>query len=239
MTPDRNHLIELLPRRDRQGLLAICKPVELALSEVLCEAGERTRYIYFPTEGFVSLVTLVKGSSGLEVGMVGCEGMLGASLALGVVTTPLRALVQGAGTALRANRRDFCRQLAASPALKRGIDRYLYVVMSQLAASAGCVRSHVIGSRLARWLLMSQDRAASDRFHVTHEFLAYMLGVRRGGITDAALALQHAGLIAYRRGDVTVLDRAGLERAACACYASDHRIYAAVLAEQAPRRGHS
>jgi Crp-like helix-turn-helix domain len=174
-------------------------------------------------------VTLVKGSFGLEVGMVGCEGMLGASLALGVMTTPLRALVQGTGTAWRANRRDFCRQLAASPALKRGIDRYLYVLMVQLASSAGCLRSHVIGSRLARWLLMSQDRARSDNFHVTHEFLAYMLGVRRGGITDAALALQRAGLIQYRRGDLTVLDRSGLERAACACYATDHRIYADVL----------
>jgi CRP-like cAMP-binding protein len=229
LTTDRNRLIELLPRQDRLELLAICKPVELILSEVLCEPGEQTRHIYFPTEGFISLVTLVKGSSGLEVGMVGCEGMLGASLALGVMKTPLRALVQGTGTAWRANRRDFCRQLAASPALKRGIDRYLYVLMVQLASSAGCLRSHVIASRLARWLLMSQDRAHSDYFRVTHEFLAYMLGVRRGGITDAALALQRAGLIQYRRGDMTVLDRNGLERAACACYASDRRIYADVL----------
>jgi CRP-like cAMP-binding protein len=230
MASHQNHLIELLPRTDRLGLLAICRPVELILSEVLCEPGEPTRYVYFPTEGFISLVTLLKGSSGLEVGMVGCEGMLGASVALGVMTAPLRALVQGAGTAWRANRRDFCRLLAASPALKRTMDRYLYVLMAQLAASAGCLRSHVIGSRLARWLLMSQDRAMSDNFRVTHEFLAYMLGVRRGGVTDAALALQRAGLIEYRRGDLTVLRRRGLERAACACYATDHRIYAAVLA---------
>jgi CRP-like cAMP-binding protein len=229
LTTDQNHLIELLPRKDRLDLLAICKPVELILSEVLCEPGERTRYIYFPTEGFISLVTLVKGSFGLEVGMVGCEGMVGASLALGVMNTPLRALVQGTGTAWRASGRDFCRQLTASPALKRGVDRYLYVLMVQLASSAGCLRSHVIASRLARWLLMSQDRARSDNFRVTHEFLAYMLGVRRGGITDAALALQRAGLIQYRRGDLTVLDRIGLERAACACYATDHRVYAAVL----------
>jgi CRP-like cAMP-binding protein len=229
LTTGRNHLIELLPRQDRQGLLAICKPVELTLSEVLCEPGQPTRYIYFPTAGFISLVTLVKGSFGLEVGMVGSEGMLGASLALGVIDTPLRALVQGTGTAWRASGRDFRRQLAASPALKRGVDRYLYVLMVQLASSAGCLRSHVIGSRLARWLLMSQDRARSDNFHVTHEFLAYMLGVRRSGITDAASALQRTGLIRYRRGDLTVIDRPGLERAACACYATDHRIYAAVL----------
>jgi CRP-like cAMP-binding protein len=220
-----NHLIELLPRRDRMRLLAVCEPVHLVLSEVLCEPGKPTRYVYFPTESFISLVTLVKDHPGVEVGMVGREGMLGAQLALGVATAPLHALVQGAGAAWRIEARTFQAELGRSPALQRGLLRYLYVLMGQLATSAACLRFHLIGPRLARWLLMSQDRAHASSFHVTHEFLAYMLGVRRVGITAAASALQSSGLIEYHRGDLTVLDRPRLEAAACSCYAADRRAY--------------
>lgn len=230
MASPQNHLIELLPRKERLQLLAVCEPFELVLSEVLCEPGEPTRHVYFPIEGFISLVTRVKGSRGLEVGMVGREGMLGAQVALGVMTTPLHAVVQGGGTAWRIGARAFGRELAGSPALRRCMGRYLYVMMAQMASSAGCLRGHVIGSRLARWLLMSQDRARADSFHVTHEFLAYMLGVRRVGITAAAGSLQRSRLIHYRRGELTVLDRKGLEAAACDCYASDQRTYADSLA---------
>ena len=225
-----NHLIERLPRADRKRLLALCEPVELVLSEVLCEPGTPTQHVYFPTDGFISLVTLVKGSPGLEVGMVGREGMLGVQVVLGVATAPLRALVQGPGAAWRIGRAAFRGELAQSPALQRGLNSYLYVLMTQLTTSAACLRFHQIGPRLARWLLMSQDRAGADNFKVTQEFLAYMLGVRRVGITAAAGALQGAGLITYRRGELTVLDRRGLEAAACGCYAADRQAYASVLA---------
>jgi CRP-like cAMP-binding protein len=221
-----NHLIELLPRKDRLRLLAICEPVELALAEVLCEPGEPTRNVYFPIDSFISLVTLVAGHPGLEIGMVGREGMLGAQLALGVTTSPLHAVVQGAGPAWRIGRGAFVRELAGSVALQRGMNLYLHVLMVQTAMSAGCLHFHLIGPRLARWLLMSQDRAHSDSFRVTHEFLAYMLGVRRVGITNAASALQRNGLIQYHRGKVTVLDRSGLEAAACGCYTAGQQSYA-------------
>ena len=226
---EQNHLIERLPRTDRLRLLAVCEPVQLLLSDVLCEPGTPTRHVFFPTDGFISLVALIEGSPGVEVGLVGREGMLGVQLALGVPTTPLHALVQGSGAAWRVGARVFRQQLAHSPALQRGIHRYLYVLMSQLATSAACLRFHQIGPRLARWLLMSHDRAHADHFHVTQEFLAYMLGVRRVGITMAAGVLQRGGLIGYHRGDFTVLDRLGLEAAACGCYAADRKTYTAML----------
>jgi CRP-like cAMP-binding protein len=225
----KNHLIELLPRKDRLRLLAICEPVQLVLAEVLCEPGKPTRHVYFPTEGFISLVAPIDGTPCLEVGMVGAEGMLGAQLVLDVVAAPLHALVQGAGAAWRIETGAFRRELERGTALRRGLNRYLYVLMSQLAASAPCLRFHQIEPRLARWLLMSQDCAHADTFHVTHEFLAYMLGVRRAGITVAAGALQRSGLIEYRRGDLTVLDRPGLEAAACSCYAADRLAYSRLL----------
>jgi CRP-like cAMP-binding protein len=229
LTAAENHLIELLPRRERTRLLALCETVDLALGEVLCEPGTITRHVYFPTNGFISLVAQVDAHSGLEVGMVGREGMVGAQLALGVVTSPLRALVQGAGATWRIGAASFQRELAESPALQRALNRYVYVLMAQTVASAGCLRFHMIGPRLARWLLMSQDRAHQDHFHITHEFLAFMLGVRRVGVTVAAGELQRRGFIRYRRGELTVLDRSGLEAAACSCYAADQQAYAGQL----------
>ncbi len=220
-----NHLIELLPRNERTRLLSLCEPVELVLTEVLYEPGRAIRHVYFPTGGFVSLVMSIDGNPGLEIGMVGREGMVGAHLALGVADAPLHALVQGAGSAWRIGAPAFRRELASSAALRRGMHRYLYVLMAQMAEAAGCLRYHLIGPRLARWLLMSQDRAHHDSFQVTQEFLAYMLGVRRVGVTKAAGDLQRRGLIEYHRGMVTVRDRTGLEAAACSCYAIDCKIY--------------
>jgi len=225
LNPVQNRLIELLPARDRARLLAACEPVNLVLSQVLEDAGSPTRHVYFPTEGFISLVSRVDEHPGLEVGMVGREGMVGAALVLGVAVAPLHALVQGAGASWRISAAAFRRELKGSTALQRQLSLYLYVLMAQTVSSAGCLRFHLVGQRLARWLLMSQDRAHQAQFHVTHEFLAYMLGVRRVGVTVAAGDLQRRGLIHYHRGELTVHDRAGLEAAACSCYAADRRVY--------------
>ncbi|WP_280156025.1 Crp/Fnr family transcriptional regulator [Piscinibacter sp. XHJ-5] len=229
MASAENQLIALLPRGERASLLAACETVRLDLGTVLCEPGEATRHVYFPNDGFISLVSKIEGEPGLEVGMVGREGMLGAQLALGVSSIPLHALVQGAGTARRVSAARFGDELSAGKALQSALNRYVYVLMAQLATSAACTRFHKVEPRLARWLLMTQDRAHSDSFHLTHEFLANMLGVRRVGITAAASDLQRHGLIRYRRGDITVVDRAGLEAAACSCYEADRRAYDATL----------
>jgi CRP-like cAMP-binding protein len=214
MAAAQNHLIEHLPRKDRARLLALAEPAPLVMGEVLYRTGGPTRHVYFPIDGFISLVAPINGEPSIEVGMVGREGMVGAQLVLGVGTVPLHAVVQGSGSALRIGSSAFRAELADSAALRRMLDRYLYVLMAQLSSAAACLRFHQIGPRLARWLLMSQDRAHADTFHVTHEFLAYMLGVRRVGITAAAGALHRQGLIDYRRGELTVLDRRGLEAAA-------------------------
>ena len=224
-----NHLIARLPRADRTRFVSLCEPVVMTLGQVLSEPGKRTDHVYFPTEGFISLIAMVSGSPGVEVGMVGNEGMLGAHLTLGVATAPLHSVVQGSGSARRIPAAIFLGELEKNVQLQRLLSRYVYVLMSQLASSATCLRFHLIGPRLARWLLMSQDRAHSSSFHVTQEFLSYMLGVRRVSVTSAASALQNAGLITYHCGELTVLDRDGLEAAACSCYATDCKAYAKLL----------
>jgi len=229
----RNQLIARLPRQDRSALLAVSEPVALTLGAVLWRPGAATRHVYFPEDAFVSLVATMEGKPGLEVGMVGREGMLGAQLVLGVSVTPLLAVVQGAGIAHRIAAGAFRRTLASSPPLRAELHRYLYVLMAQLATSAACTRFHEIGPRLARWLLMSHERAEAARFHLTHAFMAYMLGVRRVGITRAAGDLQRRGLIRYHRGELTVLDRPGLEAAACGCYAADRTGYERVMGRRA------
>jgi CRP-like cAMP-binding protein len=210
-------------------MLANCESVDLVFADVLCLPGDRIHHVYFPTESFISLVAPVDGYAGLEVGMVGSEGMFGVSLMLGVDVSPLHALVQGAGQALRMNATRFRRQLASSRALRQGLNRYTYVLISQLAQTAACTRFHVVEARLARWLSMTRDRAGSDEFYLTQEFLSHMLGVRRVGVTKAASSLQKHKLISYSRGVISILDRNGLEAAACGCYLADKKTYDKIM----------
>ena len=225
----RNLLIAALPGKQLRDLLARCDDVELKFGNVLYSQDQRIRHVYFPTSAFISLISSVDGRPRLEVGLVGNEGMLGVSLAAGEYIAPLQALVQGAGSALRIEAAQFSRVLKQSPALREILTRYTHVLMNQLAQMAACTCFHLVEARLARWLLMTRDRAQSDEFDLTQEFLAYMLGVRRVGITRAARSLKQRKLIAYNRGRVIVLNGRGLERVACSCYAAGRQMYARVM----------
>lgn len=211
------------------AFLADCEALDLVAATSLCHEGDRIRHVYFPTDSVISLVTPGDHGGDLEVGMVGNEGMFGTSLLLEVDIAPLEALVQGAGPCLRMSAADFKRHLGRSRALRTRLNRYVYVLTCQLAQAAACNRYHVVEDRLARWLLMTQDRAHRETFHITQEFLSYLLGVRRVGVTQAAGSLQRLKLITYRRGQMIVVDRAGLEAASCRCYAADNAVYCNML----------
>ena len=218
MVPVINQLIGALPGKDRTGMLRRCETVSLEFGTVLCEPDQPYEYAYFPLSGFISLVEPVGNHEPLELGLIGNEGMLGVTLALGMDTAPLRGVVQGAGSALRLHRSQLRKEIQASSSLLNILQRYLYVTLAQLAQTAGCTHFHEIEARLARWLLMTHDRAHADHFHLTHKFLADMLGVQRSAVTIAAGALQKRKLIHYTRGEISILDRHGLEAASCKCY---------------------
>lgn len=219
----RNELIQGLPRRQRDRLLRSCKPFELSFGQVLCDADKPYRHAYFPSSGSISLRSSLEGHSPMEMGLIGREGMLGATLALGVDVAPMRALVQGPGMSLRISVARLRCELRANARLRHILERYLFLRIAELSQMGPCTRFHQIKPRLARWLLMTHDRAQADHFRLTHQYLAEMLGVRRSGVTVAAGALQARKLIHYARGEITVLDRAGLESAACTCYTSPQK----------------
>jgi CRP-like cAMP-binding protein len=230
MATAENHLIQQLPAAVRRRFLARCEPFELVLSAELSVRDQPLAYAYFPRSGFISLVIDVDSHPPLEVGMVGVESMLGSELVLGLAKTPWRALVQGPGSSWRIGADTLRESLADMPELQKVVQVSLMVRLHQQALASACERFHMIGPRLARWLLMSQDRACSDTFHVTQEFIALMLGVRRVGVTMAAGGFQDSGLIEYHRGEVTVLDREALEAEACSCYVADKQIHAELTA---------
>jgi CRP-like cAMP-binding protein len=213
-----NQLLCVLPRQEQRRLLAGFEVVKLTFGQVLYVPGEPIRYVYFPNDCLISLLTSVGSNMALETGLVGAEGMVGVPLALGINTSFVRALVQVPGTAMRMEAARFRRTFRDSPPLQKEVFRHIDLLMTQMTQTAACNRFHVVEARLARRLLMTRDRVRSDEFHLTHEFLADMLGVRRVGITKAASALRQRKLIEYRRGKIWILDRLRLEAAACTCY---------------------
>jgi CRP-like cAMP-binding protein len=216
--PVPNKLLAALPPAEYQHLLPGLERVTLLFGKVLYAPGAPIQYVYFPINCIVSLLTTVKGHRALEVGLVGHEGMIGVPLALGISVSPVRALVQGPGTAMRMEAGPFCAELLRSMPLQRVLYRYTHVLMAQLTQIAACNHFHPVTARLARSLLMTRERIRSNEFFLTHEFLAQILGVRRVGVTKAAGALQKHNLISYSRGNIRIVDRKGLEAAACPCY---------------------
>lgn len=216
--PAGNQLIDHLPGPVARTLLAGCRPLQLTFNQDVAQAGAPVLRVLFPTTAILSLTLRVSGHRPLGMGMIGHEGMLGATLALGVSRHPRQAIVQGAGTALEITAVNFERQLSQSAALKHCIHGYLFVLAEQLAQAAACNAFHDVTSRLANWLLMMDDRARGKSLTLTHQFLSNMLGVRRSAVTIAAGQLQRKKMIRYSRGHIQVLSRSGLESVACECY---------------------
>lgn len=222
---NHNRLLAALPPKSRQRLIDAGDQIELISAEVLVEPGECFREVYFPDNCSIALSIACHAGNQLGVGLIGNEGMLGTPLVLGIERSPAQAIVQGAGAALRINAALFRQALGQDPVLAQTLCRYIHVLMQQLAQTAICAHAHVAEARLARWLLMTQDRAQADTFHVTHAFLACMLGIRRVGITKAAGSLQKRHLISYNRGNIIIENRPELINAACECYKADSQHY--------------
>lgn len=224
-----NQLVNSLPRKERRDVVKNCELVTLVFEEVLYHPERVIEYIYFPADGFISLIAMVDGDATLEVGLIGNEGMLGVPVLLGVNISPVIALVQGEGNALRMRVDVFHRLVKSNPHLQTCLHHYMYVTLAQLTQTTLCTAYHTLEARLARWLLMTHDRADANQFYLKHAFLASMLGVRRSGVTIAAGVLKHQKLIDYSRGHITILNREGLEAVSCSCYRVMTSIYAKFL----------
>jgi CRP-like cAMP-binding protein len=185
---------------------------------LLCERGGELEHVYFPNDCMASLVALAGDGDGVEVGLIGRDSMVGMPLVLGAASSPVRVIVQGAGSAMRMSVAEFLAELKRDGALRGLLERCVFVSMSTAMQIAVCNKAHVLSARLARWLLMVRDRLARDEFPLTQEFLSQMLGVRRAGVTEAASALQESKLISYVRGRIRILDIDGLRAIACSCY---------------------
>ena len=221
----RNRILLDLPPAHRARLLPNLETVPLKLGDVLYEPGGRIRYCYFPNDGVVSLLTVLAPHKAAEVGMIGNEGIVGMSAAVGMNVSRLRAVVQGDGSALRISAAGLEKEFSASGALHRGLFRFGQSLTGQIAQTAACNRFHRAETRLARWLLVTRDRLRSESFILTHQFLALMIGARRPGVTTAAGNLARRKLISYSRGNIRILDSKGLEAASCECYETVKAMY--------------
>lgn len=225
----KNNLINLLPKKIQDVILSKAELIELPLSKIICVVDKVADSLYFPIDGFISIIQSIDEHPSIEIGMIGREGVLGAELILGIKTNPFGAIIQGAGNAWKIKASDFLIYASNHPEFKSIIYSYLAVRINQLGLSAACEHFHEIGPRLAKWLLMSQDRANSPTFLMTHEFIALMLGVRRVGITTTAADFRRRGLIEYHRGEMKVLNRIALKAEACSCYQKNRKIYSSII----------
>ena len=231
MSPDprQNQLLGALPDAEWARWSPHLEPVDLPLGKVLCESGTKLSHVYFPTTSIVSLLYVMEDGSSAEIAVVGREGIVGISLFMGGESTPSRAVVQSAGRGFRSRADLLMQEFNRAGPVLHLLLRFTQALITQMAQTAVCNRHHSLDQQLCRWLLLSVDRLDSGELRMTQELIANMLGVRREGVTEAAGHLQQAGLIRYRRGHITLLDRGGLEKRTCECYAVVRKEYERLL----------
>lgn len=216
--PHQNHLLDALLKVDYDRLFPNLELIEMPLGKVLCESGDELKHVYFPTNSIISLLYVMEDGASAEIAVIGNEGILGVQVLLGGESTPSRAVVQSAGHGYRMKAQLLKNEFNQAGPLQRLLLRYTQALITQMAQTAVCNRHHSVQQQLCRWLLLSMDRLSGNELNMTQELIANMLGVRREGVTEAAGALQHLGLIHYSRGHIKVLDRKGLEAKSCECY---------------------
>ncbi|WP_213958377.1 MULTISPECIES: Crp/Fnr family transcriptional regulator [unclassified Variovorax] len=230
-TPDprENRLLAALPTAEWGRWLPNLEPFEMALGDVLHESGSQQTHVYFPTTAIVSLLYVLENGASAEIAIVGNEGIVGVPLFMGGGSTPSRAVVQSAGKGLRMSARAMKDEFDRAGPVLQLLLRYTQALITQMSQTAVCNRHHTVDQQLCRWLLLSLDRLRDNELSMTQELISNMLGVRREGVTEVALKLQKANLIRYARGRISVLDRAGLERRSCECYAVVKKEYDRLL----------
>jgi CRP-like cAMP-binding protein len=228
----KNRILAALPAEEWKNWMPLLERVDMPLGQVLYEPGVALEHVYFPINAIVSLLYVMEDGASAEIAVVGNEGLIGVSLFMGGESTPSRAVVQSAGVGCRLKAAAMMAEFNKAGPVMHVLLRYTQALLTQMAQTAVCNRHHSLDQQLCRWLLLSLDRLQGDELVMTQELIANMLGVRREGVTEGALKLQKAGLIRYARGRITVLDRAGLERRTCECYAVVKREYARLLPDQ-------
>lgn len=227
-----NAIIAALPGPEGRRFAGLCRSIRLSQGEILCESNQPLKTAYFPASGVIALATSLGERAPLQLGLIGRDGLLGATLALDIRISPMHARVQVAGTALAMPAPQLQQELQTNPWLRQAVHHYQFRLTLQMLQNAVCLHFHEIEPRLARWLLMVCDLSDSDRFHFTQQLLSQALGVRRSGVTLAAGSLQRRGFIRYARGEIQITDYAGLEAAACECHADLTNNYRAVFGSE-------